>query len=188
MVTDPRNALIEQPHVAPLTGMVAALRQQGRDVPEFDPLDGGTLARVAFLLESPGPKAVGSRFISRDNPDQSARNMTKLLAGAGFERTDVVLWNVVPYCVSTVDRNRNASAAQIREAAPYTAHFLNLLPSLKVIVFCGKRAQLAARYLPFIANVMTLMTYHPGAMAYNRVLLREHMQDAFRSAARMIGR
>jgi uracil-DNA glycosylase len=188
MLTDPRSALLEQPHIAPLTGMVAALRQQGHDVPEFDPLDGGTLARVAFLLESPGPKAVGSRFISRDNPDQSARNMTKLLAGAGFERRDIVLWNVVPYCVSTVHQNRNATPSQVREAAPHTAQFLSLLHSLEVIVLCGKRAQLAVHYLPMIANVVTLMTYHPGAMAYNRVLLREHMQDTFGKAARVIGR
>ncbi len=188
MLIDPRNGMIEQPHVAPLTSMVAALRQHGHDVPEFDPLDGGTLARVAFLLESPGPKAVSSRFISRDNPDQSARNMTKLLANAGFERRDVVLWNVVPYCVSTVDQNRNATPAQVREAAPHTVHFLSLLPSLKVIVLCGKRAQLARHYIPSIVDVVTLMTYHPGAMAYNRVLLREHMQDTFGKAARIIGR
>jgi uracil-DNA glycosylase len=180
--------LLGQPHIAPLTEFVLALHQQGYDVPDFDPFDGGSLARVAFLLESPGPKAVGTRFISRDNPDQSARNMTKLLMGAGFERTDVVLWNVVPYCVSTVDRNRNASAAQVKKAAPHTAQFLKLIRELRVIVLCGKRAQIAANYLPRISNVMTLMTYHPGAMAYNRARLREHMQAVFSEAARLIGR
>src|SRR3982074_2124679 len=58
-------------------------------------------------------RAVVSGFVSRDNPDPSAKNMGKVLDAAGFARWDVFLWNVVPYCVSTETQNRNATAAHI---------------------------------------------------------------------------
>jgi hypothetical protein len=56
--------------------------------------------------------------VSRDNPDPSAKNIGEVLDAAGFARSDVLLWNVVPYCVSTETQNRNATAAHIREADP----------------------------------------------------------------------
>ena len=78
-------------------------------MPNCDPRDGGVGARALFLLESPGPKAVNSGYVSSDNPDPSARNFKKLLAQAGFARAEVALWNVVPHFISTKERNQNAS-------------------------------------------------------------------------------
>ena len=80
---------------------------------------------MLILLESPGSRAVASYFISRDNPDPSARNMRVELDHAGFERSEVVIWNVVPWCVSTKKQNRNAKAAQIRAAIPDTQAFID---------------------------------------------------------------
>jgi hypothetical protein len=177
---DPRESRLLEPHVRPLAGLISTWRARGLDVPNIDPNDGGVFARALFLLESPGPRAVGTGFISRDNPDPSARNMTAALAGAGFTRADTVLWNVVPYCISTREQNRNASSADIRAAAPYTQVFINLLPRLEVIVFCGRRAQGAEQHLSI--NVPTLRTFHPGAMAYNHRHLREHLQRTFAEA------
>jgi hypothetical protein len=46
--------MLTLPHIAPLTAYAASLRLRGSvEVPEFDPLDGGTNARVLFLLEKP---------------------------------------------------------------------------------------------------------------------------------------
>jgi hypothetical protein len=73
-----RLALIESPHVAALTHLVVELRGElgpNYQIPYFDPLDGGTNAECLFLLEAPGPKAVASGFISRNNPDETARNL-----------------------------------------------------------------------------------------------------------------
>ena len=183
---DPRASWLSEPHVLPLMSLIASWRGEGLDVPNVDPNDGGVFARALFLLESPGPRAVGTGFISRDNPDPSARNMTTALAGAGFTRADTILWNVVPYCVSTLGQNRNASPAQVRAAAPYTQRFVDLLMNLEVVVFCGKRAQLAERYLSI--GVATLLTYHPGAMAYNRPRCRKHLNSTFAAAHALIGR
>jgi hypothetical protein len=183
---DPRENRLHEPHVQPLMDLIAIWREQGLGVPNVDPNDGGVLAKALFLLESPGPRAVGTGFISRDNPDPSARNMTTALAGAGFSRAETVLWNVVPYCVSTIEQNRNATPADIRAAAPYTQAFIDLLSRLEVIVFCGRRAQRAEQYLSI--RVPTLRTFHPGAMAYNHQHLREHLQRTFAEAHDLLQR
>ena len=185
---DPRDKRLDDPHVRSLMELVWELRKAGLDTPSVDPNDGGKKARALFLLESPGPKAVGTKYISRDNPDQSARNMGKALESAGFQRKDVVLWNVVPQCVSSVDKNKRVSSRQIREAAPYTQKFIDKLENLRVVVFCGSSAKKALRYLKIPASVKTLQTYHPGAKAYNKECFRAHLLATFREAHNLIAR
>jgi hypothetical protein len=81
---DPREAQLHDPHVLPLMNVVRDLRAQGLIVPNVDPNDGGVNARVLVLLETPGPKAVASGFVSRDNPDPTARNLGLVLDEAGL--------------------------------------------------------------------------------------------------------
>ena len=81
--------VIDPPHVLPLMDFVRSLRAQGLSVPGVDPKDGGIFARALLLLESPGPKAVGTQFISQDNPDWSASNMKRTLAEAGAARATI---------------------------------------------------------------------------------------------------
>src|SRR5262245_33198532 len=64
---DTREDRLNDPHVRPLMELVRYLRSRGLDVPNVDPNDGGVNAQVLILLETPGPKAVASRFVSRDN-------------------------------------------------------------------------------------------------------------------------
>lgn len=67
----------------------------------------------------------------------------------------------MPYCISTPETDGKATGAEVREAADlYTKPFLSLLPNLKVIVFCGGKAQL--RWLQ-LGAVHTISTYHCGA-------------------------
>jgi len=71
-----RLAGIFEPHISPLTAFVEAIRKETgliREIPYFDPLDGGINAKCLFLFEAPGPRAVYSGFISRNNPDESAQ-------------------------------------------------------------------------------------------------------------------
>ena len=63
--------MLEEPHIRPLAGFVEAIRKEtgrGPNIPQFDPLDGGILASKLILLEAPGPQAVKTGFISRNNP------------------------------------------------------------------------------------------------------------------------
>lgn len=74
-----RTALLELPHARDLARFVERTRHAkgaAYGIPDFDPLDGGTAAHVLFLLEAPGPKAVISGFVSRNNPDETARNFS----------------------------------------------------------------------------------------------------------------
>jgi hypothetical protein len=67
-----RKAQQHESHIAPLTAFAEALRHEvGPDptIPDFDPWDGGVDAEILYLLEAPGPQAVASGFISRNNPD-----------------------------------------------------------------------------------------------------------------------
>lgn len=176
---DQRDARLDEPHVRPLMDFIATIRARGLAVPNVDPADGGVRARALFLLETPGPRAVGTFYVSRDNPDPSARNMKFVLGYVGFARSEGLLWNVVPQCLSDRETNRNATAAQIREAAPDTQAFIDALPSLSVIVFCGRSAQRARKHLHFRQEVVVLETFHPGAQAYNHRRLRKHIQKTF---------
>lgn len=99
-----RLSMLNDSHVLPLTAFVNRIRGAERlehRIPYFDPLDGGIEAKVLFILEAPGPKAVASGFISRNNPDESAKNLFLLLREAGFERRDTLLWNIVPWYIGT---------------------------------------------------------------------------------------
>lgn len=187
-MTDPRLQRLNEPHVAPLMAWVRTLRDHGYQVPNVDPNDGGIRARVLLLLESPGPKAVVSGFVSRDNPDPSARNMGRALDQAGLRRSDVLLWNIVPYCVSTAEQNKNATMADVRRAARYTSQLFDLIPALKVIVFCGGVAKRGREYLTIPKRLIKLETYHSGAQAYNRPALREHVHEVFQRANNLVSR
>src|SRR5689334_1377344 len=73
-----RLGQLQEPHIAPLTAFVDHLRAEagpGASIPYFDPWDAGIGAEILFLLEAPGPKAVKSGFVSRNNPDETAKNM-----------------------------------------------------------------------------------------------------------------
>lgn len=186
---DTREARLNDPHVLPLMELVRKLRKRldPTGVPNVDPNDGGVNARVLFLLETPGPRAVGTRFVSRDNPDPTARNMGSVLDEAGFLRSDVVLWNVVPHYVSSPDKSRNVSAAQIREAVPDCQAFIDELlgRNLAVVVFCGRSAQ-RARSLLRLAPAISLSTFHTGAMSFNRKRCRDDIQVTFEKAFELI--
>ena len=101
-----RRAALAQPHVAPLASFVDRLRRQqrGSRVPDFDPWDGGVQAECLFLLEAPGPKSVASGFVSRNNPDETAKNFFELNHEAGLSRSRTITWNVVPSYVGDESR------------------------------------------------------------------------------------
>jgi uracil-DNA glycosylase len=128
----------------PLERLVADLRaeQGGRDVPGFDPLDGGTEARLLLLLETPGPRiARTGGIVSRDNPTGTGRNLRHFLAGAGLARADTVIWNAVPWVIHAPGaRNRAPRAAEVRAGLQALPRLLDLLPHLRVAVLAGRVA------------------------------------------------
>jgi uracil-DNA glycosylase len=167
-----RDKCLER-HVAPLQALaerISASHDAPGGVPRFDPLDGGTDARVLLLQEAPGPRAVGTGFVSFDNPDQTAANARHACESAGLSRRDVVRWNAVPWYIGNEQRTkiRAASGSDLKRAEPWLEELLKLLPRLEVVVLMGKKAQQHAPTIERIApKLRVVKTSHCSPLALN---------------------
>ena len=145
-----RQAELRDPHIAPLTEFVDTLRaEMGSDykIPYFDPWDGGIAAEVLYLLEAPGAKAVLSGFISRNNPDETAKHFFQLNEQAGIPRKQTITWNIVPWYIGSRSRIRPANSRDIDVSLRFLDSLLNLLPGLRAIVLIGQKAQRASIHI-----------------------------------------
>jgi len=73
-----RIGLLSLPHISPLVKYrFEAKRKSGIELPfpQFDPLDGGINAHILLLLATPGRQANGTGFVSRNNPDPTAKRI-----------------------------------------------------------------------------------------------------------------
>ena len=158
-----RQALLGEDHVAPLAAYAAQLAERtGKAVPMVDPLDGGVNARLLILLETPGPRVLGTGFVSRDNPDGTAANMFRFLDRASIDRSDTVIWNIVPWPIQTAgERNRNPTRAEVAEGLIHLPDFLDLLPRLELAVLAGRKAEAALSLLEARATPCLTMP-HPS--------------------------
>ena len=170
-IQEQRREMLNLPHMLPLVNYLDLIKKElgnKYDTPMFDPCDGGINAKALFLLEAPGPKAVKSGFISRNNPDPSAKNMNKLLFESEFKREEMVLWNIVPWYVGTGQRIRPVKISDIEQALPFLKRLLALLKGLRVIVLVGKKAQRAGSRISKITEIQTVYSYHPSNQSLNR--------------------
>lgn len=181
-----------EPHVAPLTQFVRRLRdQRGADsVPWFDPTEAGVTARSLLLFENPGRRADalrGSGFISADNDDRSAENMWGIFREAGVDRArDVVNWNIVPWYLGDENKIGNVRTSDINEARPALLELLSLLPDLRVVVLCGRKAQEGWERARPSLNLPVLRVPHPSGRWLNaHPEDRAKIVDALREARRL---
>ena len=166
-----RLGQLHESHVSPLTEFVETLRREkgsSFEIPFFDPWDGGTEARVLNLLEAPGPKAVRSGFISRNNPDETAKNSFELHRAAGIPRQWSVSWNIVPWYIGTGIKIRPAKADDIAAATRSLERLLGLLPNLEAIVLIGRKAQRAEdRVQTLRPGIKIFRSPHPSPLFVN---------------------
>jgi len=167
-----RLARLNEPHVASLTEFVERIRRErrcGDAVPFFDPADGGVEARCLFVLEAPGPKAVESGFISRNNPDESAKNFFLLNAATGLPRGLTISCNIVPWFIGQDGKIRQATQRDVDEGWPYLLQLLDMLPKLQVIVLVGGKAQRVRPRLEAMGvSIPMLDCPHPSPQFVNR--------------------
>ncbi len=136
-----RKGRLDERHVQPLTALVREIREEKlgkikpQDVPYFDPLAGGTEARCLFLLQDPGPNAVKSRSISRNNDDSTAETFFELNKAVTLPREGSVSWKIVPWRLGSV------GAEGIEKGIPWLLRLLEHLGELEVIVLVGNKAQ-----------------------------------------------
>lgn len=165
-----RAAMLSLPHVQPLADYLRRMKNaQGAscEMPYFDPCDGGVRAKTLFLLEAPGPKAVGSAFVSRNNPDQTARNINELLREAGLPREDTLLWNIVPWYVGDGQKIRPVTSEDIEEASLYLEELIDLLPDLRAIVLVGEKAKSARGRIQRLTRAKIFEAPHPSPKVFN---------------------
>ncbi len=166
-----RRAHLAEPHVAPLAEYVAALRRKvgtTAAIPDFDPWDGGVRAELLFLLEAPGAKAVRSGFISRNNPDETAKNFFELNREVGIPRGRTVSWNIVPWYIGTGTRIRAAVRSDIKAGLPALEGLLALLPRLRVVVLIGRKAERAANFVSELRpELRVFRSPHPSPLFVN---------------------
>lgn len=184
---DARRKALQQAHMAPLVAFVHQLRAStphAARVPDFDPFDGGVQAECLFLLEAPGGRAVGSCFVSRNNPDETAKNFFELNREAGLARERTVVWNVVPWYVGSGTRIRPVTPPDLAQPAPHLQRLLALLPRLRVVVLVGRKAQRArGRVEQWAQHCLILECPHPSPMCLNRVpTRRDEIRDVLESA------
>lgn len=162
-----------------------------RRVPLFDPRDGGAAARLLILLETPGPGGDGPRYVSRDNPTGTARNLTRFLAEAGIARADTILWNVVPWIVHAPDaRNRVLRRGEIAEGLALLPGVLALLPRLSAVVLAGRvAAEARATVAHARPEVAILAMPHPSpTYVCTSPTVAERIRATLAEAARVLGR
>ena len=168
-----RTAMLSLPHVHGLTRFVQRMRDaKGPEygIPDFDPLDGGVNAQVLYLLEAPGRRAVTSGFISRNNPDETAKNFFLLNAEAEIDRQLTVIWNAVPWYIGTETKIRAANRDDVREADDWLAELLTSLPRLRVVAFVGQKALHAQGVVRRVRpDVAVMHSPHPSPLFINRL-------------------
>lgn len=184
-----RRAQLHTPHIAPLTQFVDGLREQMRGklatIPYFDPWDGGIDAELLYLLEAPGAKAVASEFVSRNNPDETAKNFFEFNVASGISRRRTVVWNIVPWYIGSGTRIRPANRSDIEGGLASLGELLSLLPRLRGIVLVGKKAATAGDFLATHRPDLKLFTTpHPSPLfVNNNPGNRERIESVLRDVA-----
>jgi uracil-DNA glycosylase len=185
-----RRAALARPHMQALVAFVQRLRDMApAGVPDFDPFDGGNEAECLFLLEAPGAKAVGSGFISRNNPDETASNFFAANTEAGLPRSRTVTWNAVPWYIGSGTRIRAATGRDLRDAERHLEELFGLLPRLKVVVLVGRKAQRFNASISRLApSVHILSCSHPSPLSFNgRPERRAEMLACLRRVSELLG-
>lgn len=186
-----RRQALDAPHMRPLVQFVAELRALAGPeaaIPDIDPWDGGVEAEVLFVLEAPGPKAVASGFVSRNNPDESAKNFFEFSAAAGLSRQRTAVWNIVPWYIGSGQRIRPAVSPDIASGWPHLLRLLALLPRLRAVVLVGRKAQRVAPELAAARpDLRQFHTAHPSPMFVNRAPTnRARIEADLREVARWL--
>ena len=181
-----RRERLRESHIAPLTDYVEHLRTTlgyNQEIPYFDPYDGGINAKLLFLLEAPGPKAISSGFISRDNPDPTARSMTHIFSECGIPRQETISWNIVPWYVGGEGRIRPVNKKEIKAGIQALKSLQPLLPNIRVVVLMGRKAQSAKSEVENIFQTKVLTCPHPSPRVF-RVwpAKREEIKSVFLQA------
>ena len=128
-----------------------------------------------------------SGFVSRNNPDPTARNLANLLAQAELPRSVTVIWNVVPWYIGSDAKIRSANASDVEAGQRSLLALLRLLPKVREVVLVGRKAQRARPALSARGKLRLTDCPHPSNQVFNRwPEKRTEALRAFQSVARRL--
>lgn len=164
-----RLQLLAEAHMQPLATFLEDLRYHefNKQIPCFDPADGGAEAQALFLLKAPGAGALKTGFVSRDNPDPGSANFCQLCELAGVDRKRTLLWHVFPWHQGDQKMYKPEQNAEMKKALPYLKELLDLLPKLRVVVLMGKEAQAVEPQIREAKAVTIIKTFVPSERVIN---------------------
>ncbi|MBC8378267.1 MAG: uracil-DNA glycosylase [Planctomycetes bacterium] len=155
--------------LADIANRIRAERGLTSEVPDFDPNNGNEQAKYLFLLEAPGAKAVKSGFISLDNPDQTAANFRQFLEEAGIDRSEIALWNIVPWYIGNkqFSKIRAAKGSDVAMGCTYVRDICKEIKNLKAIILVGSAARKAHVHLSTFCDCRIYSIHHPSPRVMN---------------------
>ena len=158
-----RRVALAAPRMASLRAFAEGVRTVHGATPDFDPADAGPAARVLLLLETPGPAIGRTGFVSMDNPTGTSANLRRFLRQAGLDRSQLAIWNTVPWVIHTGGPNRTPKPAEIRGGLEVLPGLLPHLPGLRCVVLAGRVAGLAAPVLQSLRpDLAVVQVPHPS--------------------------
>jgi len=155
----------------PFSSLVSRIRREkGSDfVPDFDPDGGSPESEFLFLLEAPGPRSLkskGSGYISIDNKDGTAKRFKNQLTQSGFHKSEIVVWNIVPWYLGDHKGITSASAKDIQDAFSYLEDLLKIMPNLKYVILVGQKARNSLVHLSSYGRFCILDLHHPSNQSF----------------------
>lgn len=169
-VAERKRLKLKEPHMQPLVLYREDLlrRLPGRVIPHFDPEDGGVGAELLLLLSNvdgdPGAERNGSEFISTENDDPTATNLSAVIGELGFRRSSFLIWNVVPWQSRQAAKDADAGAMHL----PRLVQVLPELRGIAVLSMDGRIRKAVERELVRVRGVDRLFTSNPGPQSYNQ--------------------
>jgi uracil-DNA glycosylase len=127
--------------------------------------------------------------VSRNNPDETAKNFFLLNLEAGLSRARTITWNVVPWYVGSGEKIRAVTDADMNASVPYLKELLGLLPALRAVVLVGRKAQRARPIFERLAPHCALFECsHPSPLSLNgRPARRAELLQCLKTVAAHLG-
>lgn len=182
MMNDPdfktsQEAELWAEHVAPVNSLVQDLRaekssESGASVQFTAPLHGGTDATILCLM--PAPEAAhrpdaGTDMLSTEDDNPLAEALSVLLAEAGIDSKEVIVWNAHPW-YRAEDETGRLNAAQMTAGLDPMARLLRLVPTLRAVILMGKGpedfwAKVVKKYPEAVTRITPLASLAPAALS-----------------------
>ncbi|MDM0030466.1 hypothetical protein [Variovorax saccharolyticus] len=145
-------------------------------VPNFDPKNGNETARFLFLVEAPGPEAAREGgIVSYENPDPPARGIRRQPESALIPRSEIALWNIVPWYLGREDRSaiKGARAGDVVKGRVFVPPIIAQMKQLEFTVLVGGAARMAHVHLSSRTSARIVSCHHTSAQVRIRNPLAE---------------